>query len=181
MSTAPQNEKAVATRDLTGKRALVTGGTRGIGAYRGWRRRSSPRARGNWRVPKPICTATTSSPTRSSAPARAVARARRDAVTATSASRRNARPTVVGTSPVGVRANSFTPSSRSRPRICWDTEGWATCSRSAAAVTEPSSATARAYSYWRRLIGSGIPFPRCGALTVIVGAGSRGRGPCTRA
>ncbi|GAB2330202.1 hypothetical protein STREPTOSP366_53640 [Streptomyces variabilis] len=32
MSTAPQNEKAAATRDLTGKRALVTGGTRGIGA-----------------------------------------------------------------------------------------------------------------------------------------------------
>lgn len=32
MSTALQNEKAAATRDLTGKRALVTGGTRGIGA-----------------------------------------------------------------------------------------------------------------------------------------------------
>nr|WP_264295144.1 hypothetical protein [Microbispora sitophila] len=97
-------------------------------------------------MPKPICTATTSSPTSSSAWARAVALARRDARTATSASRRNARPATVGTSPAGVRANSFTPSSRSRLRICWDTDGWATCSRSAAAVTEPSSATARAYS-----------------------------------
>lgn len=118
-----------------------------VTSSRGKRRRSAPDAPGNCRVPKPIRTETSNSPTRSSAPARAVALARRDALTATSASRRNARPTTVGTSPVGGRANSSTPSSRSRPRICWDTEGCATCSASAAAVTEPSAATARAYSY----------------------------------
>src|SRR5690606_30004249 len=100
-------------------------------------------------------------------PARAVARARCAARTATSASRRKARPTAVGTRPAGVRANRVTPSSRSRARICWDTDGWATCRDSAAAVTEPASATARAYSNRRRLTAPHVLSPTGRARSVI--------------
>ena len=52
--------------------------------------------------------------------------------------------------PRGSRSSSSPPSSRSSARICWESDGWETSSRSAAAVSYPLSAMAMKYSSWRR-------------------------------
>ncbi len=53
--------------------------------------------------------------------------------------------------PRRVRSNSGVPSSSSRARICRLKGGCATCKRSAARPTLPSSATATKYRIWDRL------------------------------
>src|SRR6185503_12643142 len=74
-----------------------------------------------------------------------------------------ARPAGVRCIAPAPRSRSVWPTVASRARTWWDSVGWATSSRRAAAVNEPSSATARRYSIWRRLMAaplpSGVPAP----------------------
>ena len=57
-------------------------------------------------------------------------------------------PAGVSVIPVGPRSNSGTPSSSSSALICAESAGWLTCSRSAARVRWPSSATAAKLRSW---------------------------------
>ena len=78
-------------------------------------------------------------PPTASTSARSVARAR----SASLAGDTNASPAAVRAVRRPMRANRSTPSSRSRVRIAWEREGWATKQASAAAVKVPWSTTAR--------------------------------------
>ena len=56
----------------------------------------------------------------------------------------------VSSAPRGVRSKSVTRRSRSNARICWESDGVATCNRRAAEENRRSSATVRKYLSWRR-------------------------------
>ena len=52
------------------------------------------------------------------------------------------------------------PSLASNERICWESEGWATPSRRAALVNDPSSTTAKKALSWRKFIEKAYGFYR---------------------
>src|SRR6185437_1884490 len=61
---------------------------------------------------------------------------------------RNALPNSVSRADLDNRSNSFAPSSASSFNICWESEGWATRSASAARVKVPLRATEQKYRTW---------------------------------
>src|SRR3712207_6815899 len=84
---------------------------------------------------------------------RTSSRARSTSARITRARSARTRPAGVSSAPRGVRSKSVTPRSRSNARICWESDGAATCNRRAAEEKRRSSATVRKYLSWRRSTG----------------------------